>query len=583
MSRQAKQKLKPTPFRWRLQLVYAVILTVFGGIGARAAWIQVVEPERLRYESDLRTLRTTTSEVQRGMITDRHGEMLAVSVPVMAAFADPKMVRDGNGFSDLRRWRALADVLELDPDTLVRRVRDNRGRFLYLKRQVTPAVADYIRELKIPGIALKPESRRYYPAGEITGQLIGLTNIDDRGIEGLERNFDDWLTGSPTKTQIRRARRGEVVETLSVLEEGEHPNDLVLSLDMRLQTLAYKALKKATALHMATSGSLVIIDVPTGEILAMANTPSFNPNQRSDIQPYQMRNRAMTDAYEPGSVVKPLVVAAALEKGLVRHDDILDTSPGWMRVSGGLVRDGRNHGKQDVGTLLVKSSNIGMTKLALQMDVEELLAFYADFGLGTYSGVNLDGEATGNVPKRHRWSEHERATLSFGYGLTATPLQLARIYAVLGAGGIARPASILKQRVVPEGERVLSEQVAHQVVDMLTRVTEPGGTARRAAIDGYRVAGKTGTSRKAVAGGYGEDYVTLFGGLAPAHNPRLAMAVVINEPQGDSYYGGTVAAPVFAEVMAGALQLLNVEPQLNPASGRLAAVERRGGGDEVTR
>ncbi|GAA4900575.1 peptidoglycan D,D-transpeptidase FtsI family protein [Ferrimonas pelagia] len=583
MSRQAKQKLKPTPFRWRLQLVCAAIVLVFVGIASRAAWIQVIAPDRLRYESDMRTLRTTTSDVQRGMITDRNGEMLAVSVPVMAAFADPKLVRDGNGFAEQRRWQALADVLELDSERLIGKVKNSEQRFVYLKRQVTPAVAEYIRQLRIPGISLKPESRRYYPAGEIVGQLVGLTNIDDKGIEGLERNYDDWLTGSPEKMRVRKDRRGEVVENLSIIEEGEHPNDLVLSLDMRLQSLAYKALKRATAMHMATSGSLVIIDVPTGEVLAMANTPSYNPNQRRNIQPYQMRNRAITDAYEPGSVMKPLVVAAALEKGIVQANDVLNTSPGWMRVAGGLVRDGRNLGTQDIGTLLVKSSNIGMAKLALEMEVSELLSFYAGFGLGAYSGINLDGEYTGNVPNRRRWSEHEQATLAFGYGMTATPLQLARMYAVLGAGGVALPTSILKRTEVPDGERVLSQAVAEQVIGMLTGVTEPGGTALRAAIDGYRVAGKTGTSRKAVAGGYGEDYVTLFGGLAPAENPRLAMAVVINEPQGDSYYGGTVAAPVFAEVMAGALQLLNVEPsQPGPMSPALAALNV-GGGDVVTR
>ncbi|ADN74554.1 peptidoglycan synthetase FtsI [Ferrimonas balearica DSM 9799] len=575
-SKQAKQKLKPTPFLWRLRLVTFAIALVFSGIVARAAYIQVIAPDRLRHESDLRTLRLETRDVQRGMITDRNGEMLAVSVPVQAVWADPKRVFEGNGFDDPRRWRALADVLEVPEAELVERVKqDPKRRFLYLRRQVTPAVAEYIAKLRIPGVGLKPESRRYYPAGEATGQLIGLTNIDDKGIEGLERNYDDWLTGSPEKVRVRKGLGGEVVENLSVVAEGEHPNDLVLSLDMRLQSLAYRALKKATQYHMATSGSLVIIDIPTGEILAMANTPSFNPNQRSGIQAYQMRNRAITDAYEPGSVVKPLVVAAAMEKGLVTPDTVMDTSPGWMRVSGGLVRDTRNFGKQDVTHLLVKSSNIGMAKMALQMEVDELLAFYADFGLGTYSGINLDGETTGNVPKRRRWSEHERATLAFGYGLTSTPLQLARMYAILGANGVARPASILKLRdgQVPEGEQVLSPKVAKQMLAILTQVTEPGGTATRAAIDGYKVAGKTGTSRKAVAGGYGEDYVSLFAGLAPSDNPRLAMAVVINEPQGDAYYGGVVAAPVFSEVMAGALQLLNVEPsQRSPELGTLASV-----------
>ncbi|WP_298443245.1 penicillin-binding transpeptidase domain-containing protein [uncultured Ferrimonas sp.] len=570
MSRQGKRKTKPEAIDWRLMAAAGLIMLVFMAIVSRAAWIQVIEPERLRYEADMRTLRTTTTDVQRGMVTDRNGEMLAVSVPVMAAYADPKMVRDGNGFDDIRRWTALANVLEVNQQKLVGRVRDSKGRFVYLKRQVTPAVAEYIRKLKIPGIALKPESRRYYPAGEIAAQLIGITNIDDRGIEGLERNYNDWLTGSPAKYKVRKDRRGEIVENLSVVEEGENPNDLVLSLDMRLQSMAYTALKKATAYHMATSASLVIIDIPTGEVLAMANTPSYNPNSRKGLKPYQMRNRAITDAYEPGSVVKPLVVAAALDRGIVSTTDIIDTYPGYMRVRGGTVRDGKNLGKKDIGTLLVKSSNVGMTKMALQMEVDDLLAFYADFGLGTYSGISLDGEYTGNVPNRSRWSEHERATLAFGYGLTATPLQLARVYAILGAGGVSRSASILKRKNIPAGQRVLSEKTADDVVQMLTGVAKKNGTAPLAAIEGYEVAGKTGTSRKAVAGGYGEDYVTLFAGLAPANNPRLAMAVVVNEPKGDAYYGGNVAAPVFSEVMAGALQLLNVEP--SSQQPRLAAL-----------
>ncbi|WP_028116208.1 peptidoglycan D,D-transpeptidase FtsI family protein [Ferrimonas senticii] len=560
MSRQGKRIVKPQASDGRMLFALLILFGVFALILGRAAWIQVLDPDFFRYEADKRHLRATVTDAERGMITDRNGEVLAVSVPVMAAYADPKMVRDGDGFNDMRRWQALANVLEINVDDLVSRVRDNKGRFVYIKRQVSPLVADYIRKLKIPGIALKAESRRYYPAGEIAAQLVGITNIDDRGIEGLERSYNDWLTGSPSKQLVRKTPNGAIIENLSVLEEGENSNDLVLSLDMRLQSLAYTALKKATAYHMATSASLVIIDIPTGEVLAMANTPSYNPNARDGLKPFQMRNRAITDAYEPGSVVKPLVVARALDIGMIQADSTINTSPGYMRVRGGTVRDGKNLGTKDIGTLLVKSSNMAMTKLALQMDVQELLGFYSGFGFGGESGISLSGESSGYLPNRSRWSEHEQATLAFGYGLTATPLQLARMYAILGGGGISRPLSIFKQKTIPAGQQVLSEQAADEVVKMLAGIAKKGGTAPRAAIDGYEVAGKTGTSRKAVAGGYGEDYVTLFAGLAPADNPRLAMAVVINEPKGQDYYGGTVAAPVFAEVMGGALQLLNVEP-----------------------
>ena len=575
MSKQAKRKQKPQLIQWRLYVVVAFVCLMFTSLVGRAAYIQLVEPEMLRHQSDMRTLRTTSREVQRGLITDRNGEMLAVSVPVKAVYADPKVVHDKNGFADMRRWQALADVLHEPKEDILKRVQANpRKRFTYLKRQVTPAVADYIRQLKLPGVYLKPESRRYYPTGEISAQLVGITNIDDKGIEGIENTYNDWLTGTPSKQKVRKSRDGHVVERLDMVQEGESPNDLVLSIDQRIQQLAYRELKKATEINQATSGSIVVLDVHTGEVLAMANTPSYNPNSRESLQSYRMRNRALTDSYEPGSTIKPFVVAAALEAGTIKADQIIKTNPGRMRIGGKIVRDGRNYGDLSLSGILVHSSNVGMTKIALSMPVQELLGAYQTMGLGNYSGINLEGESAGLIHDRRRWSEFERATLSFGYGLMATPLQLARMYSILGNKGVLYPVSILKLKQEPQGTQVLSPEVAQGVMEMLVGVTEKGGTARKAHIEGYPVAGKTGTARKAVAGGYGEDYVALFAGVAPVHNPRLAIAVVVNEPKGDRYYGGDVAAPVFASVMSGALQMLNVEPISNREKVRLAAHSR---------
>ncbi|PKH99461.1 peptidoglycan glycosyltransferase FtsI [Shewanella sp. 11B5] len=561
MARQAKQKLGHELIPWRLYVVVGFVLLLFCSLVARAAYIQIIEPDKLRHESDMRTLRTTSNQVQRGLITDRNGDMLAVSVPVRAVWADPKHAHDQDAFKDMRRWQALADVLQEPVDELVRKVKNNpKKRFVYLKRQVTSAVADYIEQLKIGGIYLKSESRRYYPAGETAAQLIGITNIDDVGIEGIENTYNTWLTGTPSKQKVRKARDGSVVERLDIVQEGESSNDLVLSIDQRIQQLAYRELKRATEVYQATSGSVVVIDVTTGEVLAMVNTPSYNPNARDNLQPHRMRNRALTDTFEPGSTIKPFVVAAALDSGTVKVNELISTSPGWMRIGGRQVRDSSNYGDMTLAKILVKSSNVGISKLSLSMPVEQLLGTYQSMGLGNYTGINLTGESAGLIHNRHRWSDFERATLSFGYGLTATPLQIARMYATLGSGGILYPVSILKLRQPPKGEQVISNKVAYDVMEMLVGVTETGGTGTKAHIDGYPVAGKSGTSRKAVAGGYGDDYVALFAGVAPVHNPRLAISVVINEPKGDKYYGGDVSGPAFAKIMSGALQMLNVEP-----------------------
>ena len=360
-----------------------------------------------------------------------------------------------------------------------------------------------------------------------------------------------------------------------MVHEGESPNDLVLSIDQRIQQLAYREIKKVTEINQATSASIVVLDVNTGEVLAMANTPSYNPNSRENLQNYRMRNRALTDAYEPGSTIKPFVVAAALDAGSIKETQIFKTYPGRMRIGGRTVRDGRDYGDLSLAGVLVHSSNVGMAKIGLSMPVQDLLASYQTMGLGNYSGINLEGESSGLIHDRRRWSELERATLSFGYGFMVTPLQLARLYATLGSKGVLYPVSILKLKEQPKGVQVISPHLAQSVMEMLVGVTEKGGTATKAHIEGYPVAGKTGTARKAVAGGYGEDYVAVFAGVSPAHNPRLAIVVVVNEPKGDKYYGGDLAAPAFAKVMSGALQMLNVEPISSTEKVRLASMARR--------
>ncbi|MBO1519290.1 penicillin-binding transpeptidase domain-containing protein [Oceanisphaera pacifica] len=560
MNRRKQTKKEPLLKGWRFVTVCSVILLAFVALFARAAWIQVVSPDRLRMEGDMRSLRTTVSSTNRGMIMDRHGEELAVSVPVQAVWADPKQVHAELSLEKEQAWQALADVLGESRDRLVKRVDNPKRRFVYLQRQVTPAVAEYIRKLRLPGVHLRPEERRFYPTGEINAHMVGLTNIDGNGIEGIERGYNEWLTAQAGERRVRKDRNGRVIEELGVVSEARQANDIHLTIDQRLQALAYRSLKRASEYHRATSASLVMLDVKTGEVLAMVNTPSFNPNNRSQYQSFRARNRAVTDTYEPGSTLKPLIVVSALENGIVHADSIIDTSPGWMRLGGKRVSDTRNLGKISVQTVLQRSSNMGMVRMALQETPEQLIDTLYRFGLGIDSGMGLVGESSGLVPQRRRWSDIEQATLSFGYGLTVTPLQLAQAYAVIANGGVRNPLSIIKRDHVVQGEQVVPKQHADAVLQMLESVVGPGGTARKAAIPGYRVAGKTGTSRKAIAGGYGNDYVGVFAGMAPVSDPRLAMVVIMNEPQGEKYYGGDVAAPVFAEVMSGALQLMNIRP-----------------------
>ncbi|WP_339900115.1 penicillin-binding transpeptidase domain-containing protein [Paraglaciecola polaris] len=569
---QAKQNVAPTALHWRYLLVVCVIMLVFVGLSARAVYIQVIDPDLLIQQGDNRTLRTQNMPVHRGLITDRNGQKLAVSVPVRAIWADPKTIVENGSLNDKRRWQALADVLGQDYEKLISRVKNPKKRFVYIQRQVSPAMADYVDQLSINGVYLRDESRRYYPTGEVSAQLIGFTNVDDQGIEGIEKLYNAWLKGTPGSRKIRRDGKGRQVEILEQ-KAGEEPKDIQLTIDQRIQAFAYKELKKAVQYYKATSASAVVVDVQTGEILAMVNNPSYNPNNRSGVSGHRIRNRAITDAFEPGSSIKPIAVLSALEFGSVEMDTVIDTSPGWMRVGGSMVRDSRNYGKLDLTGIIRKSSNMGTSKLALSVPKQFLIDQYYNMGLMSDTGSNLIGESSGIFHERSRWSEFELSTLSFGYGLSVTTAQIARMYSILGSGGIKRPLSMIKSdQKVPE-ERVLSKHIAQEVLTMMESVVNKGGSGTKARVPGYRVAGKTGTSRKAVAGGYGEEYVSIFAGVAPVSDPQLAVVVLINEPRGDVYYAGDTAAPVFSKIMSNSLQMLNVPPDDKTVSS-LASITR---------
>lgn len=576
---------------WRYTFVSVCIGLFIVLLLIRLATIQIVSPKYLTQQADKRSIRVTKSIASRGNIEDRYGEQLAVSVPAYAVWVDPKAVlkkvaftkkalvdslkinkRTGNGyyekeyFDQSKKWPALAEILGINLAKLKKIISKPHGRFIYLKRQVSVDVVDYITKLHLPGIAKKIESQRYYPTGEINANILGLTNLDGQGIDGIEKTYNTYLQGQTGIKRVRKDRLGNVIDDISVIKKKKEAGVLQLSIDQRVQAVAYHQIKKAVEMNRATSGSIVVINVHTGEVFAMANYPSFNPNDRSQYQAYKLRNRAITDSFEPGSTVKPLVMTSALLNTKVTPDEIIDTSPGWINVGGRRVRDGSNLGKIDLATILQKSSNVGISKISLRLKPDQLEQTFSDLGLGNDTGINLIGESAGTVPHRNHWSPFELATMSFGYGITTTTLQLAKAYAILANGGISYPLTILKQSSQPDGRRVIPQHVAREVVSMMEGVSKKGGTAPAAKVNGYRVAGKTGTTRVAVSGGYGDDYISIFAGVAPASDPQFSIVVMINEPQGDSYYAGVVAAPVFSSVMRSALLLSDIPPDNHDSS-----------------
>ncbi len=524
---------------------------------ARGMHMQIVDQDFLNSQAKARQVRDVVLSSHRGTITDRNGEPLAVSTPVDSVTVDP-----GELLPAADQIPLLARLLHQDSDALSATISRNANKsFLYLKRHMNPAEAQRIADAKIPGVRLQREYHRYYPAGEVTGHLVGFTDIDDKGQEGIELAFNHRLEGKPGKKRVLRDRMGREVEDIERIQAPEPGQDIATSIDLRIQYLAYRELKKAVQVHKARSGSAVVIDVSTGEVLALVNQPSYNPNDRAQLQPGLYRNRAITDIFEPGSSLKPLVVAAALESGAYKADSRVDTSPGYITVGVKKIEDKNNLGRIGLGTLLAKSSNVGASMIAMSLDAEYLWKVLSGFGLGSPTDSGFPGESAGVLSHFANWRDISRATLAYGYGLSVTPLQLAQAYAVMGAGGLQHPVSLLRLQQPPIPRRIISKASADTVLDLMEEVVSRDGTGYRAAVPGYTIAGKTGTTLKATAGGYAESrYVATFAGLAPANDPRLAVVVVIDEPSGGEYYGGTVSAPVFANIVAGASRILAIPP-----------------------
>jgi cell division protein FtsI (penicillin-binding protein 3) len=556
MVKQAKVQISP----WRFRIVVGSLLLLALLLAWRALSLQVLDVDRgyqfLQGQGNARTNRTEVIPAHRGIIADRNGEPLAVSTPVASIWANPQELQSAKG-----EWARLATALEMSSSELSRRVERYRdSQFMYLRRHVAPAAAQTLMQMKIPGVYLQREYRRFYPAGEVTAHLLGFTDIDDRGQEGLELTYDEWLNGTPGRKRVLKDLYGNIIREIDAGEAASPGKDVQLSIDLRLQYLAYRELKAAINRTGAKAGSIVIIDSETGEVLALVNQPSFNPNNRSQLSPDALRNRAVIDMFEPGSTVKPLTMVAALESGKYQPDTTINTNPGYIKVGRKVLEDHRNYGVLTVAEVLKKSSQVGTTKIALSLDEHDVWGVFDRFGLGRSTSSGFPGESNGMLPNRPNWRAIERATFAFGYGITVTNLQLAQAYSVFANRGIFQQVSLLKRTEKPTQQQVISAKIARQVVDMLEEVTELGGTATRAQVDAYRIAGKTGTSHKAIAGGYAEDrYFAIFAGVAPASNPRIVAVVTIDEPKGD-YYGGLVAAPVFSKVVSDALRLLNIAP-----------------------
>ncbi len=551
--------------KWRLLLLCALLAILPVALAWHLAHLQVVPGQErgydfLQQQGQSRTLRQEKLNAYRGMITDRNGEPLAVSTPVKSIFANPQKIA-------VQDYPRLAKALGITPVELQKKVGNNSDRkFVYLARKLPPHEAQKITELNVPGVGVEEEYERYYPAGEVASQLVGFTNIDDKGQEGMEFALDNWLAGSAGAKHVIKDLRGNVVKDLGLKKAAIAGRDAQLSIDLRLQYIAHKALKAQVEARGALSGSVVVLDAKTGEVLAMANQPSFNPNNRFNVPLANLRNRAMTDLIEPGSTIKPFTVMAALQTGRYKPETTINTSPGYLQVGSKTLKDKHDLGVIDLTTIIQKSSQIGISKIALDLEPNSVRDILHSVGFGQTTGAGFPGEGAGVLPAHTKWQPIERATLAFGMGMSATPLQLAQAYLMIANEGRFQNVSLLKKDPQAQDDtkvqQVISPKIAHQVMDMLKTVVQPGGTATKAHLEDYTTAGKTGTAHKVAAEGYAENkYVALFAGMAPADNPEIITVVVINEPTIGSYYGGEAAAPVFAKVAQGSLHMLNVLPQ----------------------
>ncbi|HEX9706215.1 MAG TPA: penicillin-binding transpeptidase domain-containing protein [Steroidobacteraceae bacterium] len=542
-------------FRLRARVLTGALLASALVLLGRSVQLQVFDQRFLAEQADMRHARDAKMLAHRGAVLDRFGEPLAVSSPVDTVWVNPpEFAQAGEGIAKLAR------SLDLNRQWLEQRVTSNLDReFLYVARHVDPEEAAKIKKLGIPGVYLLREYRRYYPNGEITGHVLGFTNLDEDGQEGLELAYNRSLAGIDGEKRVIQDGHGRIVQNVEINRTPVPGEDLHTSLDLRIQYLAYRELKGAIRTHRARAGTVIVIDIPTGEVLAMVNQPSFNPNDRTQYEVARYRNRAATDIFEPGSSIKPFVVAAALASGRYRTDSTVDATP--FTVSRKLIRDKHDLGTIDVGQVLSRSSNVAMAKIALSLEPEQMHGTLRALGFGEVTASGFPGESAGLLTGAANWRPIGIATMAYGYGLSVTPLQLAQAYATVGAFGLHRPITFRRVEDAIPGERVMPQKVARDLIGLLEGAVKPAGTGIKAAVPGYRVAGKTGTAWKATAGGYSTDrYLSVFAGVVPATRPRLAVVVMVDEPRGVLYYGGDVAAPVFSAVTSGALRLMSVAP-----------------------
>ena len=540
---------------WRARFVAALILLAFGTLAARSVYLQVVRNDFLQQKGESRYARVIELSATRGRIADRSGDMLAVSTPVKSVWAIPEDARLSPA-----QTRELAGLLEMDVRELNRRLAAEKD-FVFIKRQIPPDTAEKVAALNLPGIHLQREYRRYYPAAEVTSHMLGFTGVEDKGQEGIELALDAQLAGKPGSRRVIKDRLGRIVEDVESIKPPQDGRDITLALDAKVQYLAFTHLKQALAEHKAKAGGVVVLDARTGEVLALANLPAYNPNNRVKLTGAQLRNRALTDVFEPGSTMKPFTIALALEKGRFRFDSQIQTAPGRLTIGNATIHDAHPHGLLTVAQVVQKSSNVGTAKIAGAFSPEEMWQMFDALGFGQPLRLGFPGEVGGRLRPFKTWRPIEQATMSYGHGISVTLMQLARAYLVFARDGDLIPLSLTRLESPPiAGKSVFSAQTAREVRAMLEMAVLPGGTAPKAQIAGYRVAGKTGTAHKLEAGQYADRYVAAFVGFAPVSDPRLLVAVMIDEPSAGKYYGGEVAAPVFAQVMAGSLRTLGVAP-----------------------
>ncbi|GHU07931.1 peptidoglycan synthetase FtsI [Betaproteobacteria bacterium] len=552
---------------WRSRLMALLILTCFAVLIGRSFYLQVLNNDFLQEKGESRYRRDLEISASRGRISDRNGDVLAVSTPMQSIWAIPADVRLNH-----EQKRQLAALLEMDAKELERRLASDKP-FVFLKRQLSPEIGEKVAALKLPGIGQDREYRRYYPSGEMTAHLVGFTGIDDKGLEGVELAFQGQLLGHPGSRSVIKDRRGQIVEDVGSIRSPRDGNDIHLAIDSKIQYIAYSQLKQAVEHFKAKAGGVVVIDTRTGEILALANWPTYNPNNRDRLTGTQLRNRALTDTYEPGSVMKPFAVAQALEDNKVRFDTVINTAPGYLTFGKMTISDTRQHGPLTVAQVIQKSSNVGTAKIAAMLTPERMWNMYEAIGLGQAPGLGFPGEVTGRLRPWKTWRPIEQATMSYGHGLSVSLMQLARAYTVFAREGDIIPLTLTRSDdVTPvRATPVFSQQTAREMRAMLEMATQPGGTAPKARVPGYRIGGKTGTAYKIEGGQYVKNYVASFVGFAPVSNPRLVVAVMIDEPGIGAHFGGDVAGPVFSQVMGGALRTLGIVPDapvVQAAAGR---------------